>query len=386
MTEQALGASSPRNLMLSSAAVVATAMLLGLTYSLSSSLIALDLAERGFGDGMVGLNAAMQAIGVLVIAPLLPRLVGRFGIHSMILAALVTTAPALAAFPFMPSQALWFPLRILLGGASQILFVLAQTWVTGLSTEKNRGRVLAVYITFVSLGLALGPLILALIGSLDATPYLVGAGLVLLGALLMLTPHLVVPPFERPPAGGVLRFFRIAPLAILTTMLNAGLEAAGLCFLPLYAMSAGWTEERATLLISTLMFGAIVMQIPIGWLGDKVDSRRLAVALSFLSSAGALAWPFVLHIPAIAFPLLFAWGGLFVGIYTTMLTIVGSRFKGGELVGIYAVMGLTWGVGALLGPALAGIAMIFFTHGLPLFAAAACLLFALFLAATKREI
>jgi MFS family permease len=69
-----------------------------------------------------------------------------------------------------------------------------------------------------------------------------------------------------------------------------------------------------------------------------------------------------------------------------MLTIVGSRFKGGELVGIYAVMGLTWGVGTLLGPALAGIAMTFFTHGLPLFAAAACLLFALFLAATKREI
>ena len=70
-----------------------------------------------------------------------------------------------------------------------------------------------------------------------------------------------------------------------------------------------------------------------------------------------------------------------------MLTIVGSRFKGGELDGIYAVMGLTWGVGALLGPALAGIAMIFFTHGLPLFAAAAaCLLFALFLAATKRQI
>jgi len=49
-------------------------------------------------------------------------------------------------------------------------------------------------------------------------------------------------------------------------------------------------------------------------------------------------------------------------------------------------MGLTWGVGALLGPALAGIAMNLFTHGLPLFAAAACLLFALFLAATRREI
>ena len=49
---------------------------------------------------------------------------------------------------------------------------------------------MAIYITFTSLGLAQGPLILALIGSVDATPYLVGAALVLAGMLLMLIPHL----------------------------------------------------------------------------------------------------------------------------------------------------------------------------------------------------
>jgi hypothetical protein len=38
-----------------------------------------------------------------------------------------------------------------------------------------------------------------------------------------------------------------------------------------------------------------------------------------------------------------------------MMAIVGSSFAGAELVGIYAVMGLVWGVGALLGPALAGV-------------------------------
>ena len=61
------------------------------------------------------------------------------------------------------------------------------------------------------------------------------------------------------------------------------------------------------------------------------------------------------------------------------------RFKGGELVGIYAVMGLTWGIGALIGPALAGIAMSVYTHGLPLFAAAACILFALFMTLTRSR-
>jgi hypothetical protein len=71
------------------------------------------------------------------------------------------------------------------------------------------------------------------------------------------------------------------------------------------------------------------------------------------------------------------WGGVFVGIYTIMLTIVGSRFQGGDLVGIHAAMGLSWGVGALVGPALVGVAMTVTDQGLPLVAAAACLAFAL---------
>jgi MFS family permease len=58
-----------------------------------------------------------------------------------------------------------------------------------------------------------------------------------------------------------------------------------------------------------------------------------------------------------------------------MMAVVGSRFAGSELVGIYAVIGLVWGLGALVGPALAGLAMDLSAHGLPIFAALACLAF-----------
>ena len=64
------------------------------------------------------------------------------------------------------------------------------------------------------------------------------------------------------------------------------------------------------------------------------------------------------------------------GIYTIMITLVGSRFKGGDLVGIYAVSGLFWGLGALVGPLGAGFAMQVHPHGLAVFATLACALFA----------
>ena len=51
------------------------------------------------------------------------------------------------------------------------------------------------------------------------------------------------------------------------------------------------------------------------------------------------------------------------------------NLTGSTLVSIYAAMGLVWGVGALIGPPLAGLAMQTTRHGLPLFVAVACALF-----------
>jgi len=243
---------------------------------------------------------------------------------------------------------------------------------------------MATYIAALSVGFALGPLILSTIGTEGATPYLLGAGLSLATTLLIASPKVIAPIYTETSPGNPLRYLWLAPVAIAAEGLNAGIETAGLSLLPLYAIGEGWTEAGATQLISCLMFGAILLQLPIGWLGDRMDRRRLAIILGLVATGGALVWPLVLNHPWIAYPVLFFWGGVFVGIYTLMMAIVGSRFQGADLVGIYAVMGLVWGVGALLGPALAGISMDLLPHGLPIFAALATLAFTIY-AATSRS-
>ena len=294
----------------------------------------------------------------------------------------MSAALLMLAFPALPFLWLWFVLRLLLGAASEVLFVLSETWLNALSAEESRARAMAAYTTALSLGFALGPLILSLVGTDGFLPYAVGAALAAGAAVFVVSPRIEAPTFERPAAGNPLAAMRLAPIAMAATALNAAVETAGLSFLALYAMATGWTEAQATQLMSCMMVGAIVLQLPIGWLGDKIDRRRLIVALAALSAAGALAWPWALEAgPWIIFALLFFWGGAFVGIYTIMLTIVGSRFSGSALVGIYAGMGLVWGAGALIGPLLAGLAMHAARHGLALFVALAC---AMFMAAALR--
>ncbi len=371
--------------LLSLALVIVTATIFGLTYGLSAPLIALNLADRGSSEWLIGLNAAMHAVGVLLIAPLLPKLAVRFGARALIVAALLVSAVVLALFPLLPWIALWFPLRILLGAAAEVLFVLSETWTNQLSSAQTRGRTMAIYTAALSLGFAGGPAILSLVGTGTAA-YMVGAGIVALALLPILSPGLATPPPLHPASANMRQYLRLAPIAVGTVVLNAAVETAGLSFIALYASGLGWSVERGMQLVSTLMVGAIVLQLPIGLLADRMSPKPLVWILTLLSMVGALLWPTMLATPWLAYAGVFVWGGLFVGIYTVMLTIVGSRFSGGDLVGIYAVMGLAWGAGALVGPTLVGVAMVWSPHyGLPWAIAAGCGAFAVFMALRRSE-
>lgn len=371
--------------LLSMVAVIMAATIFGLSYSLSAPLIAMSLAAGGHTGAFIGVNAAMHALGVLLIAPVMPSLAARFGARALAVAALVVTAVALAAFTRVTEVALWFPLRVVLGMAAETLFVMSETWTNVLSTEQARGRTMAIYTAALSLGMVLGPALLSVLG-VDAGTYLAGAGIALAAVAFVLPPWVVAPARMEPERADPVRYLRLAPIAIATTVLNAGVETAGLSFISLYATQLGWTEARAMQLISVLMLGAIVLQLPIGWLADKVDKRRLVLALASISAVTALFWPFALREAWLAFAVVFVWGGLFVGIYTVMLAMVGSRFQGNDLVGVYAVMGLAWGLGALVGPALAGVAMgVSALFGLPGVIALGCAVFTAFLITSRSQ-
>jgi MFS family permease len=59
---------------------------------------------------------------------------------------------------------------------------------------------------------------------------------------------------------------------------------------PLYAIDLGGSQEQTTVLVTMPIAGAILSQIPIGRLGDRVDRRRLPMILAAASAVGAMAF------------------------------------------------------------------------------------------------
>ncbi|WP_075181304.1 MFS transporter [Pantoea sp. 1.19] len=352
-------------------AVMLTVAIFGLTYGLSAPLIALRLSAVGYSEAAIGINAAMHALGVLLIAPALPMLARRLAAKTLMLTALLSLVVLFLLFPLLPLWS-WFLLRLLVGMASEVILVVAETWLNHQAVDAQRARTMAAYTAMLSLGFALGPLLIGLLGSGGAAAFLSAAALALLAAASLLSVRLSPLPAGRETRRSLVHWLRLIPLALGATLLNAALESAGMNLLAIYAISLGWSEAAATQLIAVLLLGAIVLQLPIGWLADRLPRRPLMTGLALISTLGAVAWPLVLAHPVLAWSVLFLWGGVFVGIYTLIITLVGERFQGATLAGVYAMLSVAWGLGALIGPALAGWAMTVTPHGLAWFAAVGC--------------
>lgn len=357
-------------------AVIFSVTVFSLTYGLSSPLIAFKLLNAGMSESAIGVNAAMHAVGVFLIAPFLPALFRRYRPLTLIVVSLCAITVIFMLFGVV-SFPMWFLLRMGLGLFSEIIMVQTETWLNGSTVERARGKVLALYTAGMSLGFATGPLILAWTGSDGNLAFYVASVLAALAIVFIFTSGM--PRVEgheaKPETLG--NSLKLAALPIMATVLNAAVEVLGMNFLSLYAIKLGWSESASALLISVLMFGAILLQLPIGWLADRVDRLKLMTTLAFIAAALAFVWPHILAFHLLSYVMLFIWGGIFVGIYTVAITWVGERFKGGQLAGIYAAMSVAWGAGALAGPLLGGFAMTFSLHGLPWLTGALCLVFAL---------
>lgn len=379
-------ATKPRINFLPTATLTFMGLVFGLVMGLGAPLFTLDLTDRGYGAGMVAANSMMHALGALAIAPFMPRMASRLGPRRAIFMALMGGSITLLLFPLCTSIWPWFPLRILLGAFCEVILVLSESWLNQITDNHARGRVMGLYSTLLSVGIACGPALLSVTGRQGNLPFFGTAAILLVGAMATLAPWMLSPPPAPPTQHRLWRYLGLAPIAITATLLIAMLDGAATSFLALYAIQSGWSERAATLLLSVMLLGATVMQVPIGWIGDRTNRRRLLIGLAFMACGGALLWPMALHQPAFAYPLLFVWDGAFASLYSVAMAAAGNRYRDGDLIAIYALCSLAWGVGSFTGPAISAAAMQASPHGLALFAATLCGLFALLPLVLKKSV
>ncbi|HWL71754.1 MAG TPA: MFS transporter [Geminicoccus sp.] len=355
--------------------VILMASVFAMAQGLSYPLLAFILERQGVPPALIGLNTAMTPIGIIASSPLIPWFARRLGAAWLALCSALALAALLLTIGAWQSLPVWFVARFLLGFVVNGLFVTSETWVNLLAPPDRRGRLLGIFASSLSAGFALGPFTLTLTGTEGWPPFLVGVVVFLATALILFLARRRLPEIHGGHDGGehdgqmgsVLAFLPLAPFLLLSIGVVAAFDQSVLALLPSYGMSFGMPETSMATALGILIVGNILFQIPIGWLADRWSRRGTSLLLCGLTVLGALLLPLVIRTEALTYAMFFLWGSAAFGLYTVALIELGERFTGSMLLAGNAAFSLMWGIGGMVGPPLAGLAMTGFgPNGLPL--------------------
>lgn len=127
---------------------------------------------------------------------------------------------------------------------------------------------------------------------------------------------------------------------------------------PVFGQRLGLGNSGIALLMSSAIIGGVILQWPIGHLSDRIDRRTVLILTSFATAVAAMM---ITYIVMLGYPGLisstFLYGGLIFTLYSIRVAHTNDHLSAGQVLEARRSLLLVYGIGALCGPVLGGIAM-----------------------------
>jgi MFS family permease len=360
------------------AAVLSTSFGVGLIFGFQPPLMALVLERAGASSFEIGAVTSISTLAVMLCGPLYPGAIRRLGLRRAIILGIAVSTAVLIVMPLLPGFQGWLLLRFVTGCALGLEWIASEIWLNRLSTDQTRGTVMGTYATVFAAGVMAGPLLLQLTGTIGWRPFGVGALSLALTALPILAAR-DSSAGDDGPRGRLqwLRIARAAPVVMLAALIAGLVESAYVSLLPVFALLRGLDEHSALLLVTVFLAGNVILQLPIGRVGDRLGRQRVLAVCAGVCVIGPILLSAVMGVSWLVWPLLLLWGGTMYGFYTQGLALLGESYPHAELADANTVFVVVYCAGGIVGPSLGGFAMdVWPANGLLVFLSAAPLVLA----------
>ncbi|TRZ36036.1 MFS transporter [Niallia circulans] len=333
----------------------------GFSQGMLLPLIAVIFEGDGLSSSLNGLNAVGLYMGILLISPFMEYPLRKYGYKPAIVFGGLLVIISLAMFPLWKTFWFWFFLRLLIGIGDHALHFATQTWITTVSSEKNRGRNISLYGVFFGIGFAAGPLMTPLVKLNEAIPFILSSVLCFAAWIFTL---FLKNDFPRQTVetnsfkDTISRFssaLKYAWAAFLPPLAYGFLESSLNSSFPVYGLRLDFQLSEISILLTCFSIGAIVFQFPLGILSDSFGRRRTLITILFVGFVCFLSASFVeqrfIGLAICLFIAGMAVGSTFsLGVSYMTDLVPTSLLPTGNLL-----CGMAFSIGSLTGPYLGGL-------------------------------
>jgi MFS family permease len=322
------------------------------------SVLGLRAGLADFSSITLGLVTSAYFAGFVLGTFLCPVIIGRVG-HIRAFAAmasLASTMPILHALWIDPW--FWGLLRLITGVCMVGLYIVIESWLNALAPNALRGRLFAVYMAVNFVALAVGQWLILVGDRLGFVPFAM-VSVMFSFALLPITMTPVSEPAPvQAPRLSLRDLYDASPMGMAAAMASGLITGAFYGMSALFAQGVGFSDAQVASFVAAAILGGAFFQWPVGHYSDSHD-RRLVLLWVCVFGAGVCVLGYMLATvsPDSLIPLALLFGGLIFAIYGLCVAHVNDVIDSSRLVEFSGGLLLIHGIGAAIGPTLAGVVM-----------------------------
>lgn len=269
------------------------------------------------------------------------------------MASIASTLPILHALWLNPW--FWGSLRFVTGMCLVGLYIVVESWLNVVAHSAQRGKVFAAYMAVSGIAMALGQWLILVGDRFGFVPFAM-VSILFSFALLPIT----LTPVDEPeptaaPKLSLLALFATSPIGVIGSVASGLLSGAFYSLGHVFGQRVGLSDAGMATFMAATILGGAAFQWPVGHLSDRHDRRWVLFGVCLTGAAVALTGFFLaLGSEASLIGLGVIYGGLTFTIYGLSVAHVNDLIDRERVLEVTGGLLLLHGVGATLGPTLAG--------------------------------
>ncbi len=333
-------------------------LLLMLGNGLQGTLLGVRGSLEQIDSATMGYIMAGYFVGFLGGSRLTPLLLQRVG-HVRVFAAFGSLiSAAFILYVAVVNPYAWWLLRVLVGFCFSGLYVVAESWLNRSASNESRGKALSLYMIVQMAGMVLGQLLLNVGDPAGYELFILITVLVSLSITpILLSASKSAPTDLSARAMSLKELINTSPLACFGMLMLGGIYSVLYAMSPVYATERGLTIAQTSYFITLIFIGAMVFQIPVGWLSDKMDRRILIIAVTAVGAAMSMLCMYLGDNFTILLIAALILGGTANPLYSLLVAYANDYLEHDQMAAAAGGLLFINGCGAMTGPVVVGYAM-----------------------------
>lgn len=322
---------------------------------LQSTLLGVRATAEAFPTPVTGIIMSCYYVGYLVGTRVAPQLMQRVGPVRVFatLAALASVAVLVHGTWVHPVP--WAVMRLLSGICFAGIYVVAESWLNHRASSGNRGRLLAIYMLVLYVGLGSAQYLLVLASPQSTAPFMLVSALISAAMVPIVASAQEASGRATPQRVRFRDLYRNSPLGVVAVAISGMISSITFSMGPVYARLSGFDTHGVAAFMAVSILAAVLTQYPVGRLSDRIDRRTVIASVCLIATLVAAAIVLLNPLPRALFLLLAAlFSGAALTLYSLSVSHVNDKLDPSQMVAASSALLMINGLAAAFGPVITG--------------------------------